>query len=476
MSREGVLMEKRMGLSSQAESVRPVLTVWEGDPISKAARSMQCYHVGSLVVVDKAGDMVGILTERDILNCFASRDKWQDEVCVVEAMTKDVVSVVPGTPIKFADEIMAGHGIRHLPVVDNGRAVGMISARDVMAARLGIARALKNAAEEIALLSSSVREPDLQDLLNRMAIEIPKVFGAKRWALYLASEDYADDGEPLIQRMNCPCGVDELSHRAKSMPLACDGPLAVTNPPGVCQRLGAMGCNATMFLTQSAFGCELGHRSEGGLSFLCMCGLPEVTEESAEVLRYKLALVANTLTVNLANARLYRAAYRDPLTGLLARRAMAEALADEHSRALRHGLGFCVAMLDVDNFKIINDTYGHAAGDDVLKQLGEVLRAGARAHDLPARHGGDEVAVLMPETKIDGALPAVERLRLRLERELRAPGGRPVTVSCGIAEWSGLGDDTGADVVRRADEALYEAKRKGRNCVVVANPVPAARL
>ena len=209
---------------------------------------------------------------------------------------------------------------------------------------------------------------------------------------------------------------------------------------------------------------------------MCMCGLPEVTEESAEVLRYKLALVANTLTVNLANARLYRAAYRDPLTGLRARRALEEALADEHSRALRHGLGFCVAMLDVDNFKIINDTYGHATGDDVLKQLGEVIRVGARAHDLPARHGGDEVAVLMPETKLDGALPAIERLRLRMEREVRVPGGGPVTVSCGIAEWSGLCDDTGADVVRRADEALYDAKRKGRNCVVVAEAVPVARL
>ena len=209
---------------------------------------------------------------------------------------------------------------------------------------------------------------------------------------------------------------------------------------------------------------------------MCMCGLPEVTEESAEVLRYKLSLVANILTVNLANARLYKVAYRDPLTGLRARRALEEALADEHSRALRHGLGFCVAMLDVDNFKIINDTYGHAIGDDVLKQLGKVLRAGARAHDLPARHGGDEVAVLMPETKMDGALPAIERLRLRLEHELRAPGGRPVTVSCGVAEWSGLGEETGADVVRRADEALYEAKRKGRNCVVVAETVSTARL
>jgi len=466
-------MTTRTGLSSKAGPVRPVLTIRDGDPVSKAARSMQRNHVGSLIAVDEAGDMVGILTERDILTCCTARGKGPDEVRVAEVMTKDVVSVAPDTPIGVADEVMAAHGIRHLPVVDNGRAVGMISARDVMAARLGTAQALKDAAEQIALLSSSVREPDLQDLLDRMANEIPKVFGAKRWALYLASEDHARDGEPLVQRMNCPCGVDELSDQAGSVPPASDGP---TNLPEMCQRLGATGGHATMSLTQPAFGGELGCRREGDFSFLCMCGLPEVTEESAEVLRYKLALVANILTVNFANARLYKAAYRDPLTGLRARRALEEALANEHSRALRHGLGFCVAMLDVDNFKSINDTYGHATGDDVLKQLGEVLRAGARAHDIPARHGGDEVAVLMPETKLDGALPAIERLRLRLEHELRAPGGRPVTVSCGIAEWSGLSDDTGAAVVRRADEALYEAKRKGRNRVVIAEPIPTVRL
>ena len=327
---------------------------------------------------------------------------------------------------------------------------------------------MKDAAEQIALLSRNVQKLDLQQILDRLAGEVPNVFGAKRWALHLAAEDLGSDAEPLIQKMNCPCRVEALTDRAEGVAPGRDEPPALAPLPEACQQLGATGCRALVSLTLPTSSGANGRRREGDSSYLCMCGLPQVIDASAEVLRYKLALVADILTVNFTNARLYKAAYRDPLTGLRTRRAMEEALEYEHSRGLRYSRTFCVAMLDVDNFKSVNDTYGHAVGDAVLTQLGETLLAGVRAYDLPARHGGDEMAVLMPETKLDSALVAIERLRRQLECDLRVPSGRPVTVSCGVAEWSGLADETGAAVIRRADEALYEAKHAGRNCVVTA--------
>ena len=434
---------------------------------------MQRHRVGSLVVVDVAGDVVGIITERDVIVGCIARGRDPVRVRVADIMTRDVVSVRPGTSISVADEVMAVNGIRHLPVVDNGKAVGMISARDVMTVRLGIVQAMKDAAEQIALLSKNVRKLDLQDILDRIENEVPGVFGAERWCLYLAAEDHGSDAQPLIQKTNCPCSPEILADRAGCVGPVGDEPPAPSGLPEACRRLGAGGCHAVAPLTLPEPGDDGEPHRQIESSYLCMCGLPHMTETSAEVLRYKLALVADILTVNFANARLYRAAYRDPLTGLRTRRAMEEALGDEYSRGLRYGRVFCVAMLDVDNFKMINDTYGHAVGDDVLKRLGEGLLACVRAHDIAARHGGDEIAVLMPETKLDDALGATERLRSRLEQELRMPSGMPVTVSCGLAEWSGLPEESAATVVRRADGALYEAKRAGRNRVITAAPMPA---
>jgi diguanylate cyclase (GGDEF)-like protein len=191
------------------------------------------------------------------------------------------------------------------------------------------------------------------------------------------------------------------------------------------------------------------------------------------VLRYELELIADILGVNLVNGKLYRAAYRDPLTDLRARRGMEEALLDEHARSRRHGRPFSIVMLDVDGFKGVNDEHGHAVGDDLLRELAGILRAGVRTYDLVARYGGDEFTVVMPEAPSDSALTVAERLRRRVEEELRTPGGAPVTVSVGVATWSGDPEDAASAVVRRADAALYEAKRAGRNCIV-ASPAPVA--
>lgn len=151
----------------------------------------------------------------------------------------------------------------------------------------------------------------------------------------------------------------------------------------------------------------------------------------------------------------------DPLTGLKNRAAFKDALEQELERLRRHGHGFALAMLDVDDFKGFNDAFGHQAGDVVLRRVGELLKNRCRASDFPARYGGEEFAVILTSTDDTGAEVLAERLRGAIEREPWAH--REVTVSIGVA--AAAAGDHPEDLIDRADEALYAAKRDGRNRV-----------
>jgi two-component system cell cycle response regulator len=162
-------------------------------------------------------------------------------------------------------------------------------------------------------------------------------------------------------------------------------------------------------------------------------------------------------------------AITDPLTGLYNRRYLDAHLRSTVARAKATGKPVCVLVFDIDHFKTVNDTYGHDAGDDVLREFSDRLRRGVRGIDLVSRYGGEEFLLVMPET--DGAFAATvaERLRCDVEAvpfETRA-STFPVTVSIGLAEWQGP-SDSAESLIKRADQALYAAKRAGRNRVVAS--------
>jgi len=159
---------------------------------------------------------------------------------------------------------------------------------------------------------------------------------------------------------------------------------------------------------------------------------------------------------------LERLAVTDLLTGLHNRRYLVDTFEKEIKRADRYERPFCVIMLDVDRFKQFNDTYGHRAGDKVLVAMGEVLRQATRNLDVCARYGGEEFIALLPECELENGVKAAERVRERLSREAFEHG--PVTVSVGVAEFPMHGESASA-VIGAADEALYEAKRRGRDRV-----------
>jgi diguanylate cyclase (GGDEF)-like protein len=162
---------------------------------------------------------------------------------------------------------------------------------------------------------------------------------------------------------------------------------------------------------------------------------------------------------------LRRQATYDGLTGLLNYQRFHEALENEYYRAKRYHLSLALILVDVDDFKIVNDTYGHLAGDQVLQKLAEALTQCFRESDQIARYGGEEFAVIMPETPLKGALIAAERLRksvagLRMEYE----GAKiSVTLSIGIASLTEQSDVQKTDLIKGADMALYHAKNTGKN-------------
>ena len=158
----------------------------------------------------------------------------------------------------------------------------------------------------------------------------------------------------------------------------------------------------------------------------------------------------------------------DPLTGCLNRRGLDQAIAREISRATRTGAELSVLAVDLDHFKAINDTYGHAAGDVVLREFGALLVHNARTSDLVARAGGEEFLILLPDADSAGAQRAATRLCESVRGHPFLVDGRriTVTVSVGVASATAIGNDpSGRTMISRADDALYEAKRGGRDGV-----------
>jgi len=167
--------------------------------------------------------------------------------------------------------------------------------------------------------------------------------------------------------------------------------------------------------------------------------------------------------------RLRRDAAIDPLTGVSNRRNFIARGKDEIGRAARYGRPCSVLMLDIDHFKVVNDTYGHAAGDEALRQFANACQEMLRDSDVIARLGGEEFAVILPETDAAGAKILAERLREGISR-LRVANGDDrfgFTVSIGVANRGG--DEDGIDeLLARADRALYQAKEAGRDRVAIA--------
>jgi len=182
-------------------------------------------------------------------------------------------------------------------------------------------------------------------------------------------------------------------------------------------------------------------------------------------------IAAQTRQLSQSEARLREQSVRDALTGLFNRRYLEETLARELGRAERAHGSLGLLLLDIDHFKRINDTYGHAAGDQVLRELGSLLKTSVRGSDIACRYGGEEFVLLLPEATRETTRQRAETIRAATSRMAVSDQGRtlaPITLSVGAAAYPADGADADA-LLQRADDALYRAKREGRDRVALAD-------
>ena len=198
----------------------------------------------------------------------------------------------------------------------------------------------------------------------------------------------------------------------------------------------------------------------------------ELTEDQADLLNG----VASEAAIAIVHAQLFHAqeenALTDELTRLPNRRALAQSFLQEMNRARRHHNAIAFLMIDLDHFKQVNDTYGHLSGDQVLAELANLLRSGARDSDVCARYGGEEFGMILHETTEAGARTLAERIRSKVATAV-FPGGLKLTISIGVAATDEPALFT--TLMERADQALYAAKQGGRNQVRVADMSASAK-
>jgi diguanylate cyclase (GGDEF)-like protein len=327
---------------------------------------------------------------------------------------------------------------------------------------------------------------DVSTVIEHLKVEVLRLIGGEGGAVEVRLRDVAGAYMPAEQAVG-DAGAEPPAGIAEPDDLAVR---AVTELVLVHEQCGDHWCLAVPFAVRG--------KAEGYLEACCTrrSGFHGDELELIEIL-------ANQAAVAVANATLYRKieqqAVTDGLTGLYNHRYFYERLRHEVTRAIRYDMPLSVLLLDIDDFKRFNDTYGHPAGDRVLREIGDILGNGVRRGiDVAARYGGEEFAVILPHTPVAGAHRVGSRLKKKVETtvsegvELPPPGtgasivgerlrhsieetlfpgpeGRRrihVTVSMGIAEL-GTGSRTGEELVRNADKALYLAKRKGKNRIEV---------
>ena len=199
----------------------------------------------------------------------------------------------------------------------------------------------------------------------------------------------------------------------------------------------------------------------------------QIARQMTQITEYAAVLEEQKSQLEAANRQLEGLAMHDSLTGLGNRRAFEHRLGQEMNQAKRYGTPLSVLLLDVDSFKAYNDTFGHPAGDEILRRLSQIIRSQGRDTDFFARYGGEEFIVILPLTDAAGAMVLAERLRVAVEQT--AWPERSVTVSLGAATLLPTMPDDAA-LVAAADQALYAAKTAGRNCIFHALSLPQTPL
>ena len=331
---------------------------------------------------------------------------------------------------------------------------------------------MRQTAENVAYFFREMRTLDLDALLDHAAEWLPQLFGAQCCFMSIPN---ADDRLLSWHERRCSCTTSASSLGDANAVLTealSDGAFRASERRGPCS--GAVvedhhdhGC----VVLPIRLATDGAHGGKGDrIASLCVCGITDTNTLRPEAVEYKTMLVNDVVGANIRNAVTHaetvRLASEDGLTGIKNRRSFEEALRSEWERYKRHDSEFCLALIDLDRFKNINDTHGHDAGDEVLQAVAQALSNCSRQCDLAARFGGDEFVILLSETDLEGAAAAASRVVAALRNVEFSKADAFPTASIGIASARGKGSP--AELLQAADRALYESKRAGRDRVSTA--------
>ena len=458
------IMSRRQPSDKHGQKVRSVVTIADDATVVEATKAMTLAKIGCLVVIDDKGSLAGVFTERDIATRVLSAGLDPRKTLVRHVMTTEVLSIRPGTTMEDAEELMNLHHVRHLPITSAGRVVGILSSRDVMGHQVRSSQAKQTAAEQVAMLSTSLKNLDFDDVLRMTVREVPRMFSARRAMVRLDRKGAPQSG-PIIKGNHCLCPAADVHSRRDVLRAIKSNQPILSTPPPPCRRCNAGRSMVLIPIDMAMF--AVGRCRKDACNYLCMCDISDAVP-SREVLTYKASLVREVLGYILSHAREWQETktlvLTDSLTGVGTRKVLEDTLEAELARAARHRRPCSLVMLDIDRFKSINDNLGHQVGDHVLAEVGRCLQAEKRASDILVRYGGDEFVLMLPETSLQDGIRTMERLRLKI-KSLRAAKDFPITISGGVAEFTPSADMTPNELLRRADMAMFRAKKLGRDRV-----------
>jgi diguanylate cyclase (GGDEF)-like protein len=375
-------------------------------------------------------------------------------------------------PIGVSGEVSAAIAVLDRDL-DDAVAAHLIKICRSVAPQLEILRLRREVSRSFSLASAvrsfseSLRRADTEDLWAHLTQNAAEMLKAERASLLVYdAEKNSLRVKALIGAKNRPAPDEPVGRRVARAVLRHTGPIAVDDitrtslPPPPADR---------SYKTPSFLSCpiNINGKNIGVMSFTDRTTGQRFDETAIDLFQAispQLAVAIDRALLKERAGEFEQLSVTDPLTGLLNRRYIEERMQEEIRRSTRHGLAMSFIMLDVDNFKSYNDSFGHPAGDEALKKVAHVLRDTLRSADVAARYGGEEFSILLPQTTGEEAFAIAERIRRNIEQTNFAH--RRVTASIGIASCSAE-LCISANLVLAADRALYKAKELGRNRVVV---------
>lgn len=484
----------------------PVVAVSEEAEISEVANLMVINDLRRLVVVDDGHNIVGIITQADIVKNLKI-ESFISFKEVEQCMKRKVISVGEKDPLPKAIEFMAKNRISCVPVIEDNKPVGIVTERDVTKAIL-MNRVLDNVKEvmtkPVLSVNGDVTLFDATRLMEDNKLRHLVVVDQEGNMIGIVTlsdiirdirADYMELLKNMLKEKSRALVESEMKYRTlverslEGIIIIQDGLIKFVNPTLLkilnYNEKEIIGMDSLRFIypddrelfseNLSSFSSSKQVESKIELRMMHKNGEGIYMEILSTQIQYEgkpaiLATLRNITERKKTEAELKRLVITDDLTGLFNQRYFYIQLTKEIERAKRHSRPLSMLLIDIDMFKDFNDRYGHWEGDYVLKKIGEILIKNVREIDMAFRYGGEEFAVLLPDTKHEDAINVAERIRKAVSQTVFYPftlDGQPdvvsKTVSIGVTEFHH--EDNMKSFLKRVDNALYQAKKSGRNMV-----------